>query len=121
MASILLIDDEEGARYFIKTVLEKEGHTVYEAGDGIIGEAILSKKPVELIITDLLMPNKDGIEVILNVQEKYPDIKVIAVSGGGHSGMFYLAEAELVGASASLKKPFTANTLISTVKQVLAG
>ena len=121
MARILVIDDEAAVRNLVATILRKTGHEVFEASDGKRGGAVLSEQPVDLIITDLLMPEKDGIEMIMEARRDFPAIRIIAMSGGGMAAPAdYLPMAELLGAERTLAKPFTAAQLRALVESVLA-
>jgi CheY-like chemotaxis protein len=81
MAQILVIDDEEPFRTMLREVLEREGHAVMEAGDGREGITLARNIPIDLIITDLLMPELDGLEVIQTLRSDSPQVKIIAISG----------------------------------------
>lgn len=121
MAKILVIDDEEQIRDFLKTMLEIENHSVLEAQDGEQGLNILAKSPIDLVITDILMPNKEGFETIMEIQEKYPQIKIIAISGGGlHLDPDkYLNMAKLLNVVDVLRKPFERIELIKIINRLL--
>lgn len=81
MESILIIDDEPQIRSMIRLILERSGYTVIEASDGIEGIRRFREKPADLIITDLIMPNKDGIGMIIELKKEFPDVKIVAMSG----------------------------------------
>ena len=83
MERILIIDDEQQIRSMLRLMLEREGYEVVEAPDGIEGIRVYRRKPADLIITDLIMPNKDGIGMIIELRKEFPDVKIIAMSGGG--------------------------------------
>ncbi len=119
--SILVIDDDEAIRVLLRAVLEPEGYRVIEASDGNQGIEAFMKTPTDLVITDLIMPGKEGIETIREFRRKFPDIKIIAVSGGGRIGPdSYLKMAKGVGALRTLKKPFDRMELIDAVAEVIA-
>jgi CheY-like chemotaxis protein len=82
MARILVIDDERIIRTIVKHALEEDGHEVIEAGDGEEGIQLYRKNPTDLVVTDIIMPRKEGIETIKELRRNYPDIKIIAMSGG---------------------------------------
>lgn len=122
MAKILVIDDVEAIRHAMAIVLENEGHAVVQAVDGVDGIRRLRESPVDLLITDVLMPGADGIEVIKAVREHAPNLKVIAMSGGGNQlpAGFSLKMAQAFGAKAVLYKPFENAELVAMVRSVLA-
>ena len=122
MARVLVIDDVEAIRQAMAIVLENEGHEVVQASDGLDGIRRLREGPVDLLITDVLMPGADGIEVIKAVRQDAPQLKVIAMSGGGNQlpAGFSLKMAQAFGARAVLYKPFENAELIEMVRSVLA-
>lgn len=108
MAKILIIDDEDPIRRLLRTALERDGHEVRDAGDGRDGLRMHGEDPADLVITDLVMPDQEGMETIRGVRAVTPHVPVVAISGGGRGDAGgYLKVAELIGASASLQKPFT--------------
>jgi len=120
MAGILIVEDDKDLREMLKTLLTKRKYTVLEAGDG--KEAILHFKPAitDMVITDLLMPDEDGLKVIMKIKEIKPDIKIIAISGGGKAGPGnYLNVARALGADEVFPKPFSLNELISKIESIL--
>lgn len=122
MARILVVDDEELARFTIRDILETAGHEVAEAENG--NEAISSQtaKPFDLIITDLIMPEKEGVETIVELRRDYPDLKIIAISGGGRTkNMDFLKLAGEFGADKILAKPFSEGELMERVNECLSG
>lgn len=120
MARILIIDDEELVRMTVSQMLERNGHTISEAADGQKGLATLRENPVDLVITDILMPNKEGMETIAEMRQIYPDLKIIAMSGGGRiRNTDFLNVAEKLGADAVLSKPFRSQELRDTVDACL--
>jgi CheY-like chemotaxis protein len=122
MTRILVIDDEASVRTLIRRILEGEGHLVHEAGDGEDGLAQLQSTPVDLVITDIFMPHKEGIETIRELRRQFPGAKILAISGGGkQSGLEPpLTEAKLFGAHDILAKPFTPQELLAVVSAALA-
>lgn len=123
MARILLVDDDDAVRDVLRKALVGAGHEVEEAANGALAVAAYRRQPAELVITDLVMPEKDGLEAILELRRFDPAVKIIAMSGGGRSlgpGQLYLESARLFGAIEVLAKPFTASALLSTVAGVLA-
>jgi CheY-like chemotaxis protein len=120
MATILVIDDDESVRRLILRILKSTGHIVLEAQDGNEAIAMLKKHDADLIITDLVMPKKEGIATMREVHERSPGTKVIAISGGGTSrNMTFLDVARAMGADAALAKPFTSRDLLEVVERLL--
>ena len=121
MANILVIDDEAPMRRFVVMALEKQGHVVAEAAEGAEALRVLAERRIDLVITDLLMPETDGIETIMELRRLYPAIKIIAISGGGEyqSGVGFLRAAESLGADRTLTKPFEFKQLIPAVEGLL--
>lgn len=106
MAKILVMDDEPFILLMIKKMLEKEGHEVDLALNGNDGLELFEKFKPDLVITDIIMPQKEGLEIILELRQKYPDLKIIAISGGGRVGPDgYLPGAKLFGADMVFQKP----------------
>ena len=121
MAHIIIIDDEELVRATFRDLLEDMGYAVTEAVDGVQGLKALEAHPAELVITDLLMPNKEGIETILELRKKNPNVKIIAVSGGGSTGRSnFLDMAKELGADKVFAKPVDINELADAVR-ILIG
>jgi len=121
MAHILLIDDDSTVRYALKQVLERAGHRVDEAADGQIGIARYTQGRQDLVVTDIIMPNKEGIETIIALRRMAPELRIIAMSGGGRTGnRDFLAMAEKIGAAKVIAKPFRPKELVEAVNVVLA-
>jgi len=122
MAVLLVIDDDEGMRKLMVRTLRDSKHRVLEAENGREGLKIMDQHTPDLVITDILMPQKEGIETIREVQERAPATKIIAISGGGVSqNLMFLDVARAFGAHAVLAKPFRPAELVETVAQVLGG
>jgi len=122
MADILLIDDEEIFREVLATALQEAGHTVRQAGDGMAGLKLFRQQPAELVITDIVMPEKEGLDTIRDLHRDFPDARIIAMSGGlAHDSKLYLHMAEKFGAAAVLSKPFSLSDLHATVNAVLSA
>ena len=122
MARILLIDDDDQFRTLLRKMLEKAGYDdIEEANDGRIGVKLFRQRSFDLVITDIIMPDKEGIETIIELTDDYPQIKIIAMSGGGRIGpQDYLETAKRLGASRTLAKPFNYSELIDTVHELLS-
>jgi len=120
MARILIIDDEPQIRSMLRLMLERDGYEVVEAPDGIEGIRAYRRKPADLIITDLIMPNKDGIGMIIELQKEFPDVKIIAMSGGGlNKPEGYLKGAKKLGAACTLTKPIDREKMLRAVKNTI--
>lgn len=119
IVKILVIDDDDQIRGMLKELLELEGFEVLEAKNGEEGVKLFFENPVHLIITDIIMPIKDGIETILDIKEAYPDAKIIAVSGGGWYGTAIEFDmAQKLGAR-TLKKPFQIKEILNMIEELL--
>jgi CheY-like chemotaxis protein len=118
--SILVIDDEEAVRNTICENLEDAGFETFEAMDGEQGlQLIEAKGPPDVIITDIIMPQKEGLETIIEVRKKYPDVKIIAISGGGRTkALDFLELAGKLGATATMPKPLDLDELERTVRDL---
>lgn len=121
----LVIDDDPGVRSYITELLIDEGFDVWSAADGAIGIAMIDEiRNLDLIVTDIIMPNKDGIEVLMNLRKTRdrvsPNAKVIAVSGGGPhlNPTSFLSDTKTLGADAILLKPFSLDNLRGTLASV---
>ena len=122
MAHILLIDDEDMVRMTVRMILEQAGHTVAEAEDVARGVAMVRENLPELVITDLIMPNKEGVETIAEIRAAHPNLPIIAMSGGGRIGATdFLEVAQKVGANRVLPKPFEPEEITSAVDSFLGG
>jgi YesN/AraC family two-component response regulator len=120
MARILIIDDEPQIRSMLKLMLEREGYEVVEAPDGVEGIKIYRQNPADLIVTDLIMPNKDGIGMIIDLKKEFPDVNIIAMSGGGlNKPEGYLKGAKKLGAACTLTKPIDREEMLRAVKDIL--
>lgn len=114
----LVIDDEAAMRALIATILRGAGHEVIEAADGRIGMELFERHQPELVITDIVMPNQEGIETIRTLHRLRPDVRIIAISGGGHGQFDFLGMAREFGALATLAKPFRKQELLDVVARV---
>jgi DNA-binding response OmpR family regulator len=121
MKRILLIDDEEGLRAMLRLSLEKMGYAVMEARDGAEAVALFKAGPFDLVLTDLMMPEKEGLETIRELRKGHPDLKIIAMSGGGRVGASdNLKMAKIFGATTVFSKPFSFQDLQKAVSALLA-
>jgi len=120
--SILVADDEADLRDLVQLTLEHEGHKVTVTSDGRKAAQVLSEGRFDLLVTDVLMPDGDGIELISHVRTQYPAMKVIVMTSGGQiSRREYLTMAKHLGADVGLEKPFNRDQLLAAVKAALSG
>jgi len=117
--SVLVVDDNADMRSFVKIVLERAGFEAQVAADGRGALELQRAHPVDVLITDIFMPERDGIEIIHQFKSAFPQVKIIAMSGGGRvSSMDYLPVAAEIGADLVLRKPFAAATLLSMLQDL---
>jgi len=120
MARVLVIDDEEQVRTLIREVLEGAGHEVMEAGNGREAMKLYEANPTNVVITDLVMPEQDGLEIIRELRRRFPAVKIIAVSGAQQKlNLDLLYVAEKLGALRTLEKPFDIRKLVALVEDLL--
>lgn len=119
MFRILVIDDEPDIRLLVRETLEEAGHEVEEAENGIEGLRLYRRRPFDLIITDIFMPEKDGLEVLRELRREPRTLPIIAISGGWIQMKEVLPMASKLGASEILNKPFTGAELLRAVKSAL--
>jgi len=118
--NILVIDDDPLVREVIEQFLGSSGYNYRSAADGVAGLDMVNADPPDLVITDILMPKKEGMETIMEIRKAYPDIKIIAISGQGWSGaVSYLDMAQKLGANAALAKPFSKADLLEKIVEVM--
>ena len=122
MAHILIADDEANLIKVLEQALVRSGHSVVTAGDGLEALQRLSLGDIDLVVLDMVMPKMNGLEVIKEMQKKYPKVKIVAISGGGNSGGAddYLDVAKHLGAASCLFKPFMLNELSAIVNELLS-
>ena len=122
MARILLVDDEPLVIQTLSDALTTKGHEVVTAADGLDGMAKFKAGEFDLVITDIIMPDKEGIEFIMELRRHSPSVKIIAISGGGRTGnVEFLKMATKLGAVAALKKPIRLAEFYSVLSRCLAG
>lgn len=120
IARILVIDDEREIRTLIVKVLSRAGYEVQTAVDGKEGVKLYRESPSDLVITDLIMPNQEGIETIIQLRRDFPEVKIIAISGGNkYRSEPNLTNAVALGAKRALAKPFNIEELLEAVRDVL--
>jgi CheY-like chemotaxis protein len=131
MASIVVIDDDDDAREAITAVLERAGFEVFAEDSGESGLARCREADPQVVISDIIMPGTHGVDVIRSVKEEFPDVGILAISGGGNVAMAgfqpdsiktaaYIAAAELAGADRCLTKPISRGELLEAVNELLA-
>jgi DNA-binding response OmpR family regulator len=119
MTKILVIDDERDIRDLLRYLLESKGYEVLEAGNGEDGLRVFQRTPADLVMTDILMPDKEGLATIIDLKKKYPHLKIIAMSGASKSD-HYLSFARKLGADKILEKPFNLQTVMQAIEELLS-
>lgn len=120
MARILIIDDDDQFRLLMKHRLERAGYETEQAPDGKIGIQLYQQGNIDLIVTDIIMPEKEGVEMILELRKDYPDAKIIAFSGGGLSSSdSILRTVEKLGANYVFPKPFAWEEMLAAIHNLL--
>lgn len=123
MATVLLVEDDPQVRSMLHDTLEEEGHTIKEAENGREAIDAYRKDPADIVVTDIIMPGKDGVEALHILKRDFPDIKVIAISGGSANirGEHLLDTAKKLGAARVFNKPVDLEELTTAINEVLAG
>lgn len=117
-----MVDDEAQIRTMLTQMLELEGYTVHTAENGEEGLALMGRYTFDLVITDMIMPVKDGLKFIMEIVRDYPELKVLAISGGGAiKAERYLTMAGYLGDIATLEKPFKRDILLDLVRKQIGG
>ncbi len=120
MARILVVDDDTMVRVTIRASLLRAGHEVLEAGDGHEAMGVLEKSEVDLVVSDIIMPEVDGIGLLLKLRKQYPGLPVMVISGGGRAqNVDFLRMAQTLGATQVLAKPFSPDQLQKAVQAIL--
>jgi len=121
LARILVVDDEPDLRRLVREWLTDAAHIVVEAANGDEGLRVLQTEGADLVIIDLVMPDKEGIETIREMRQAFPALKIIAISGkGGEKQGKYLGAAEALGADVALAKPFSRDEMVAVVERLLS-
>lgn len=121
MTCILIVDDDPCVRTAVRKILRNEPYEIIEAANGSEAVNFYRQTKIDLMITDLIMPEKEGIETILEIRQGFPDAKIIAISGGGkNSTDLYLNMAKDLGAQYVLSKPFQIADLLNAVRKLVA-
>jgi len=122
MPSILLMEDDDIFREAVALLLRERGFTVLEARDGDEGTRLFQVEPTDLVLTDIVMPNKEGLETVIELRRAHPGLGIIVMSGGtAHDAPLYLKMAGTFGANRVLEKPFAIEALLTAITEVLAG
>lgn len=122
MPNILIVDDDDDIRRVLRRILETDGHVVADCANGQDALLAMGTRRPDLVITDVYMPEMDGIEFLVRLREKDPDLPVLAVSGGSlATADFVLEDASQLGANAVLAKPFDIDEMRQTVRHLLGG
>jgi CheY-like chemotaxis protein len=120
MTKILVLDDEPSILLMMKKMLEKAGYEVDVALNGREGMELFDKNKPDLLITDIIMPEKEGLETIFELRRNYPDLKIVAISGGGRIGPAgYLPGAKLLGANLVFQKPIVPKEFLTAISELL--
>lgn len=120
MALILVVDDDDQFRSMLRRTLERGGYEVLDAPNGKEGTRLYGERPADLVITDILMPEKEGIQTIMELRHDFPEVKILAISGGGKVRPDeYLFMAKNFGAQRTLAKPFEQKELLEAVVELL--
>jgi CheY-like chemotaxis protein len=119
MARVLVVEDNEDLRSMLELTLRREGLEVATARNGEEALRVLEHRPADVIVTDLFMPERDGVETIVAIRDKFPGLQIVAMSGWqSDRGPDYLAVARELGATATLRKPFEPPELVRIVRRL---
>ena len=122
MIKILVIDDELQVREILQQILERNNYSVLLAEDGEEALEICKSHDLDLMIVDMVMPKKSGLDTIQEVKRNYPDIKIIAISGGYMIGpKRYLDNAKTFGADRFFEKPFSSREILGAVEELVSS
>lgn len=120
MGRIMIVEDDKSVRELLREILKRVGHEVVDAGNGKEAMDLYKNSPADLVITNILMPEKEGLETIQELRREDPDVKIIAISGGGQIGPAdYLEVARRFGAMRTFSKPFDRKELLKAVDELL--
>ena len=121
MESVLIIEDDEYVRQMLKQTFERAGYEVATASNGRVGVQMYESQPFSVVITDIIMPDMEGVETITYLKKRNPDVKIIAISGGGRNNpQSYLSLAERLGAAFTFTKPVDRQELLEAVQGLAA-
>lgn len=122
MARILIVEDSDDFRAFLQTRLEMEGFQVSVARNGEAALEAMARRPADVILTDVFMPDKDGLETIVEMRARYPSTKIVAMSGwNSPQAVDYLKVAREIGAAHVMRKPFDVDKMVEVVRQLAGG
>ena len=122
MSVILIIDDDEKFRNMLRQMLERAGYKVDEAADGNEGLRLIKEKQIDLVDVDIIMPEKEGLETIKELRQNFPNLKIIAISGGGRMKPESLLQAaKTMGAHHTFTKPIDQEEMLGAVKELILG
>lgn len=122
MALILVVDDDDQVRAMLQTTLTRAGHDVLDAPDGKQAIELFRQQPADLVIMDIIMPEKEGLETILELKREFPAVQIIAISGGGRLGPeSYLESARRFGAARAFIKPIDREELLAAIEDLLGS
>lgn len=121
MTRLLLVEDDPQVRSMLSETLKQEGYDVVEAENGKEALALYKAAPADLVITDIIMPEQDGVETIHSLRREFPQAKIIAISGGSANvrGEYLLGTADALGAVKTFKKPVDIPLLLDTIQEML--
>ena len=120
MKKILIIDDEVDILNMLKKMMNRAGYDVEIADNGAVGLELFRKHSADLVITDIIMPEKEGLEIIREMKRIKPELKIIAISGGGRiSAESYLETAKMFGADHAFQKPFSLSEIVGAVRELI--
>ena len=120
MARVLIIDDDDQVRMMLRRTVEAAGHDVVEAANGALGIRAVEESVPDLVITDIYMPEKEGLETIIELKRSHPNLRIIAISGGAREvDLDFLPVAKRLGADYSLPKPIDREQLMEAIREVL--
>ncbi len=118
--SVLIVDDNADSREILRALLELEGYEVHLARDGEQALRLQRSAPADVVVTDIFMPDKDGVETIRDLSSEFPQTKIIAMSGAANYKVDYLSLSLELGAAKVLRKPFDADALLDALREVLS-
>lgn len=119
MGNILVIEDDQEILNMLRIMVERQGYSVTTAKNGVEGIKFFRASPADIVITDIVMPEKEGLETILELREIYPEVKIIAVSGGGrYNSNDYLQSAKDFGADYVFHKPFKQKEILDAIEDL---
>ena len=120
MASILIVDDDPTVRMIAREMLRDGGHAIVEAADGDLALDVIEAVPLDVVVLDLLMPNKDGLEVIRHLKSRHPEVRILAISSGGRIGAIaYLETARVFGADEVMMKPLRLDAFAGAIDRLI--